>query len=61
MFHVSSDFRGVIMSFEYVFGWLYSSIGGLIGIVSLYALLHIGGDKKAWTQLEKTSHIIVVP
>ena len=52
MFHVSSDFRGVIMSFEYVFGWLYSSIGGLIGIVSLYKLLHIGGDKKAWTQLE---------
>ena len=52
MLHVSSSFRGVIMWFEYVLSWLFSSIGGLIGIVSLYALLHIGGDKKAWTQLE---------
>ena len=52
MFAVSLDFRGVIMWFECIFGWLYSSIGGFIGIVSLYKLLHIGGDKKAWTQLE---------
>ena len=52
MFAVSLDFRGVITWFECIFGWLYSSIGGFIGIVSLYKLLHIGGDKKGWTQLE---------
>ena len=28
------------------------SIVGLIGVAILFGVLHIGGDKKAWPQLE---------
>lgn len=28
------------------------AIGGLAGLVILYAMLQIGGERKAWTQLE---------
>ena len=29
-----------------------TSIFGLVGVLILYGVLHIGGDKKGWTQLE---------
>ena len=40
-----------------VFNWIISSLGGVIGIVILYWVLHIGGDKKAWTQLEEHQYV----
>ena len=43
--------------FTHVFVWIISSLGGLIGLVSLYALLQIGGNKKAWTQLEEHQYV----
>jgi hypothetical protein len=43
--------------FSCVISWIFSSLGGLIGLVSLYVLLQIGGDKKAWTQLEEHQYV----
>jgi len=42
---------------QFVFDWIFSSLSGFIGLVSLYALLQIGGAKKAWTQLEEPPYV----
>ena len=38
---------------NYTMGMSFAtSIVGLVGVAILYGVLHIGGDKKGWTQLE---------